>query len=450
MKKLLFTALVTLLTGSFIFAQTASKTERYQQLPKHAVVLLQKVNFGVVAESKGPTLRVEPLKLDSTRSFFGYNLPAKDSFPNVRSRFQYHKPNVLVETSAIFQQGNWVITGRFTETRDQLGRVVELAGESYLQDEKKYQPESKLLLYPRGNFSTLIDSVAIYIWNEDANNWEKTLLQTNSYNAQNRLAREFAEITVDGLKYQSMVTYTYNEAGKNTLIEEVKLFYGIVSPVSRTTMAYNGDGKLSESIVSVYWQGKYVPSDREVFLYARDAHRIDTYLWVETNGYWDKTQSHLYKFDAWGRNASLEKTFKGFDGNPDTRELVLYNYAVAGDQPNYQHLALEQTLQWDHATGKFNLSNRKFYHYRGISTDLPDLEVKVKSLLIYPNPSRENVQLSLEEDAQVWVYNALGQQMLSRRLAAGQSLDVVNLSRGVYYVVAQQEQILYTGKLIKQ
>lgn len=450
MNKLFFTVLVTLLTSSLIFAQSLSKTDWYQQLPKQALALLQKVNFGVASASKEPTLRVEPLRLDSTRSFSGYDLPTTDSFPNVRSRFQYPKPNVQVEINALYQQGKWVTTGRFTETRDQLGRVVELAGDSYLEAEKKYEPESKLMLYPRGNFSTLIDSVAIYIWNDGINNWEKTLLQTNSYNAQNRLAREFSEITVEGLKYQSMVTYTYNEAGKNTLIEEVKLFNGIVSPVSRTAMTYNGDGKLSESIVSVYWKGNFVPSDREVFLYAPDAHRVDTYLWVQPNGFWDKTQSHLYKLDVWNRTASLEKTFKGFDGNPDSRELVLYSYAVAGDQPDYHRLALEQTLQWDITAGKFNLSNRKFYHYRGISTDLPDLEVKVKSLLIFPNPSQEKIQLSLEEDAQVWVYNAMGQQMLSRRLAAGQSLDVMNLTRGVYYVVAQQEQVLYTGKLIKQ
>lgn len=450
MKKLLFTALVTLLTGSLIFAQSLSRSEYYQQLPKQALVLLQKVNFGGATESKEPTLRVEPLRLDSTRSFFGYELSAKDSFPNVRSRFQYPKPNVLVETSALFQQGNWVITGRFTETRDQLGRVVELAGDSYLEDEKKYQPESKLLLYPRGNFSTLIDSVAIYIWNDEINNWEKTLLQTNSYNAQNRLAREFSEITVDGLKYQSMVTYTYNEAGKNDTIKEINIFYGIISPVSRTAMTYTTDGKLKEVWVSKYQKGEFVLSERETYAYAPDKYRHDLFQKDETYGVWHKTQSLLYKLDAWNRIASVEKSFLGFDEDPDTRELVLYTYAVAGDQPDYQKLALEQTLQWDNAAGKFNLSDRKFYHYRGISTDLPDLEVKVKSLLIYPNPTQEKVQLSLEEDAQVWVYNALGQQMLSRRLAAGQSLDVMNLSRGIYYVVAQQEQILYTGKLIKQ
>lgn len=450
MKKLFFTTLVTLLTGGFIFAQSLSKSERYQQLPKEALILLQKVNFGSTAESKEPTLRVEPLRLDSTRSFFGYSLSIKDSVPNVRSRFQYPKPTVTVEINDLFQQGTWITTGRFTETRDQLGRVVELTGESYLDEEKKYQPESKLRIYPRGNFSTLIDSVAIYLWNEDGNKWEKTLLQTNSYNAQNRLARELSEITVEGLKYQSMVTYTYNAAGKNDTIKEIDIFFGIISPVSITAMTYTADGKLKEVWVSKYQKGEFVLSARETYAYAPDMYRHDLFERDETYGVWHKTQSLLYKLDQWKRIASLEKSLLGFDEDPDTRELVLYTYAVAGDQPDYQKLSLEQTLQWDDAAGKFNLSDRKFYHYRGISTDLPDLEVKVKSLLIYPNPTQESVQLSLEEDAQVWVFNGLGQQMLSRRLAAGQSLDVMNLSRGIYYVVAQQEQILYTGKLIKQ
>lgn len=450
MKKLFFTTLVTLLTGGLIFAQSLTKSERYQQLPKEALVLLQKVNFGNASESKEPTLRVEPLKLDSTRSFSGYALSAKDSVPNVRSRFQYPKSTVTVEINDLFQQGTWITTGRFTETRDQLGRVVELTGESYLDEEKKYQPESKLRIYPRGNFSTLIDSVAIYLWNEDGNKWEKTLLQTNSYNAQNRLARELSEITVEGLKYQSMVTYTYNQAGKNDTIKEIDIFFGIISPVSITAMTYTTDGKLKEVWMSKYQKGEFVLNARETYAYAPDMYRHDLFERDETYGVWHKTQSLLYKLDQWKRIASLEKSLLGFDEDPDTRELVLYTYAVAGDQPDYQKLALEQTLQWDDAAGKFELSDRKFYHYRGISTDLPDLEVKVKSLLIYPNPTQESVQLSLEEDAQVWVFNALGQQMLSRRLAAGQALDVVNLSRGIYYVVAQQEQILYTGKLIKQ
>ena len=450
MKKLFFTALVTFLTGSLMFAQSLSRTERYQHLPQQAITLLKKVNAGFLPEANHPTLRVEPLKLDSTRNFTGYDLPVKDSVPTVRSRFQYPKPNVQVEINAIYQQGNWLTTGRFTETRDQLGRVIELAGDSYLPDEKKYQPESKLLLYPRGNFSTLIDSVAIYIWNEDSNNWEKTLLQTNSYNAQNRLSRELSEITVEGLKYQSMVTYTYNEAGKNTLIEEVNLFFGIVAPVSRTAMTYHADGKMKEVLVSLYLKGEFVLSEREVFAYKPDAYKQDTYLRDETTGFWNKTQSLLYNLDVWNRTSSLEKTIMGFDGSPEARELTVYGYVVNGDQPNYQHLSMEQIYQWDKATGAYNLSDRKFYHYRGISTDLPDLEVKAKSLLIFPNPAQDKIQLSLEEDAQVWVYNALGQQLLSRRLTAGQSLDVMQLSRGLYYVVAQHERILYTGKLIKQ
>jgi len=448
MKKLLFTSLFAVLMMGLSFAQRPSIQSIERKLPTPLANLFKKTQRMVAGPGTASNLRSEPLRLDSSVLFIGYDLAPQDSTPVLRTLYQYPKPNVKVEYEEQYAEGQWKRLSRFTETRDQMGRVIELSGDDYDAASKQYTTNSRLLLYPRGNSFVLLDSVLVYSWNPDLERMEKSLLQTNLYDAQNRLIRVITEIQILGFNVNTHEIYSYNAAGENTLIEDFKASNGILSPQSRTAMGY-ANGKLKELTLSLYWQGNFVPSDREVFTYFDGGYRQELFLWDESKASWFKTQNLEYRSDTWGRITSLERQAKGFGGEPDSRQLEKYKFIAAGNSANAEDLALEESFLWDPTQNKFVLHSRKHYYYRGVSTDLPDLEVDTKTLQIVPNPSAEKIYLSLEEDAQVWLYNAMGQIMLSKQVLSGQALDVYTLPKGVYYLVAQQKQALYSGKLVK-
>lgn len=446
MKKLFFTSMLAFLMASISFAQIANIQRIERDLPAHVAQVLKRAQQVLTPKTQAPTLRIEALRLDSSIRFIAYDLESKDSTPVVRTRNQYPNPNVAVEYQDQLEEGQWQTLSRFTQTRDQLGRVIELSGESY--DAGQYILESKLLLYPRGNSMEMLDSVVIYAWNPDIEQLEKALKQNNVYNEKNQLIRTWSEVVVSGFKVELLENYTYNAAGENTLIEDFKIYFGIMAPSTRTEMKYK-DGKLQEHVLSLYVQGKFIPSDRETFTYFTGGHRQEVFIWVDSTASWFKIQNLDYRSDRWGRIVSLEKKFRGFDGEPDTRQLEKYQYITEGEGANATDLAREEVYLWDLAQNKFILNERTHYYYRGISTHVPDLEVDAKTLRVYPNPSTDKVYLSLEQDAQVQVYNTAGQVMFSQQVLSGQALDIHMLPKGVYYFLARQEQNLYSGKMIK-
>lgn len=448
MKKVIFTSLLAMLVTGLAFAQTSNMQSIERKLPAQLANLFKKTQRTPAKRSVPSTLRTEPLRLDSAIRFIDYDLLPKDSTPVTRTLYQYPSATVTVEYEEQHDGGQWQRLSRFTETRDQLGRVIELSGDDYDADANKYTLNSKLRLYPRGNSVELLDSVVIYTWNPDLKLLERNLLQKNLYNEQNRLVKVLTEIQIVGFNVNTLENYTYNAAGENTLIEEFKVFNGILSPSSKTAMSY-ANGKLKELTLSLYWQGNFVPSDRETFTYFAGGYRQELFLWDESKAAWFKTQNLEYRSDAWDRITSLEKQSKGFDGNPDSRQLEKYKYAANGDGVNAEDMKLEELYLWDIAQAKFILNDRKHYYYRGISTDVPDVQIDAKSLRIYPNPSAEKVYLSLEQDAQVRVYNAMGQLMLSQPVLSGQALELYTLPKGVYYLLAKEKQTLYSGKVIK-
>lgn len=446
MKKLFFTSMLAFLMANISFAQIANSQRIEPDLPAHVAQVLKRAQQVLTPKTQGPTLRTEPLRLDSSIRFIAYDLATKDSTPVVRTRNQYPNPSVTVEYQDQLEEGQWQTLSRFTQTRDQLGRVIELSGESY--DAGQYILESKLLLYPRGNSMEMLDSVVIYAWNPDIEQLEKALKQNNVYNEKNQLIRTWSEVVVSGFKVELLENYTYNAAGENTLIEDFKIYFGIMAPSTRTEMKYK-DGKLQEHVLSLYVQGKFIPSDRELFSYYSGGFRQEVFIWDEANANWYKIQNLIHRIDAWNRIVWREKLSRGSEGGPDERQLELYTYLTEGTGANAADLKREELFHWDTAQSKFNLSDRKYYYYRGISTRVPDLEVDAKTLRVYPNPSTDKVYLSMEQDAQVQVYNTAGQVMFSQQVLSGQALDIHMLPKGVYYFLARQEQNLYSGKMIK-
>jgi uncharacterized delta-60 repeat protein len=72
-------------------------------------------------------------------------------------------------------------------------------------------------------------------------------------------------------------------------------------------------------------------------------------------------------------------------------------------------------------------------------------------LAIYPNPARDQVQFELKQKAVVRLYSALGQLLLEETRDAGlQSLDLIGLSEGMYFVEVVSENYRTRSRIVKQ
>lgn len=78
-------------------------------------------------------------------------------------------------------------------------------------------------------------------------------------------------------------------------------------------------------------------------------------------------------------------------------------------------------------------------------------ETPLNNFTIYPNPARDKVQFELEQKAVVRLYSALGQLLLEEALEAGlQTIDLVGLSEGIYFVEVVSENYRARSRIVKQ
>ena len=89
------------------------------------------------------------------------------------------------------------------------------------------------------------------------------------------------------------------------------------------------------------------------------------------------------------------------------------------------------------------------------STNTPDIgfeEVNQISLNVYPNPASNILILQTDanlKDATMYIYNSHGQQLRATQLNEGNTLDVSDLSNGMYfYQLANGTKLLHHGKFI--
>jgi len=87
-----------------------------------------------------------------------------------------------------------------------------------------------------------------------------------------------------------------------------------------------------------------------------------------------------------------------------------------------------------------------------------ELVIKKYQLKIYPNPTSDNINLSMAEqpkqELQLEVYTISGQLVFEKHLPAfekEQRINIQHLQSGVYLVKLMSEyQVVYSGKIVKE
>lgn len=452
MKQYILPVLLWTLAFSHAFAQqtlSPSAQQNLGMLPTNALKLLTKAGF-VTAQSNGSTLnadeRTNPLQLDSTKTFVGYNLNAgQDSTPLARTIYQYPQTSKRIETNYQFENGAWTPTDRSNITIDALEREPAATSELFDITTQTWVLDSRYQAFFRGNAVDQLDSLLLFDWDETLPGWALAFSVRNTYDAQNRLIISESTFDFDGQLALLRDVYSYNASGDNHLIESFIVSSGFELPSGKTELQYANHLLIQEIKYASAGFSGFVPSDRIVYAYYANnkLKQQNTSVYVPGVNDWAPTQTQLFSYDAQLR-ISEQEIITTEPGTPE--EKMRLNYVYKQDEK----LALESIFVWDAGTGAYVLSDRKYYYYTAGSAGLFPTPGNVQNLVMFPNPSTATVQFSLDNEAIVMVFDASGKLMDSQVVMPGSSLNLAALPAGIYQVIATDNDKRFAGKIIKQ
>jgi Secretion system C-terminal sorting domain len=392
--------------------------------------------------SSGTESRSNVLRLDSTKTFYGYPPTPNDSFPLFRSIYTYPTPNEKVETNFQYEAEQWFTINRITERIYPSEGKVENIGEGFDPSTQQFIPYSKVVLYPRQNSTTLVDSLYVWVWAPELNDWQQIMSTKNEYDNNNRLIESNSDIVVIGQSLSFSDEYQYDANGDNTLILSYGVLGGQAYLTNMVEIEYIDHLQVSVT-ASIFELTTPIPQSKATYQYTtfRKDSISNSYEWSNSLNDWQQTEEKTYFYDEQERIEAYIKRFFNQDG---TEEREMLNYAYKTDEL----LAIESSFIWD-GGGAFWLADRKFYYYTDLTSNTDNPSKNLQVMTFHPNPATDALQLDLQEPAIVQVFNTSGQQVESLTYTPGRKLAIGDWPAGLYYITAQTERSVFTGKLIK-
>jgi|APTNR8051073442_1049403.scaffolds.fasta_scaffold00234_41 hypothetical protein len=423
-----------------------SVKQHRNDFPEKVARLLNKAGFDTQIPAGNQQLqpRFTALQLDSTKTFYGYDLNQPgDSTPLARTVYNYPESNVKVETNSQWELEEWLTLNRITSIYDEQNRLVEVFAQAYDPDSDSFIPDSKLETFYRGNSAELIDSFAVSQWSPDLMDWVVQIATWNVFDDEDQLLESYSTIGFLGEPILFKDTYLYDINGDNHLIESTAIFEGQELSTGRTENTYTNH-LLTAAVVYTSDGFNFFPDSRETFLYAPFGllARHSRMTWSVEIETWQLAQTIDYQYDEEQRISEKFITFYE-NGAPADAERPSYEY-VEGE-----NLALETLYLYDADSETWSLDRKTYYYYDGL-TATPNEPVQVLALPLAPNPTTGWVKIGMEEILAVQLFDATGRMITAQLLQPGQMLDLSSLPAGIYQLVAQNETSFYGGRIVKQ
>ena len=384
------------------------------------------------------------LQLDSTKTFYAYNLNAPgDSTPLFRSIYQYPQADTKVEINYQYDNNGWLTLYRTTFVKDDQDRLTSIVAEAFDPLEQAYKPDSKIEVFPHGDSPVLVDSFFTYLWDSTITDWHIILSARNTFDDADLLLENVTSIDYFGDPLIFKEIYSYDDNGDNYLIEEFAILGLDEFPSSRTDQVFV-DHRPIEVLYSVFDGGGFAQQDRNNYAYTLfGALRLNlSFEWDTSINNWRMTRRIEYGFDNEQRVASKATTILHVN-LADERQLSTYAYVED------ENLYCEMTFLWNDDVFDWLLDSKTFYYYDGATAVDPEPD-EVQALLAWPNPTTGIVQFAFESDTDVQVFGTTGQLVQSRRMQPGQALDFSGLPAGIYAVKARDDNGFYNGRIVKQ
>lgn len=369
------------------------------------------------------------------------NYTGSDSTASQRILYDYPLPEQRIETSYQFEEGLWIAQTRINYILDARGRTIENILERYEPVSQQFIPQARTQTFPRGTSLTLVDSVFTFNWAADQSTWERFIVQRNRFNTQNQLIESESVISFSGQNFVNRDLHFYDAQGNLIRIENYSRVNGQFILTSFSTHTYE-NGLLSRvtSFAPVPPKDS-VPLNLSVTTYNENnlIRSIESFNWDIVNKVWNKTSSTILTYNV--KNLLQSRTTEVVaNGNRQiSRNDLFYN--------NRDLLIQEQNFVGAGTPPEWTLDSKKFYYY-DLASSLK--EPSIQLIQISPNPSRDEIRLDLPSGAYFQIYNAAGQVQLSGEMNGQNRLDVRHWPKGMYWIVAQDGQQRWVGKMVKE
>jgi hypothetical protein len=382
------------------------------------------------------------LRLDSTKTFFAYDPTGTlDSLPLFRTVYQYPQTNVHVEIEDQYEEGDWTPVARSLYLSDDLGRLVDVIAQYYDTEIGNYVSDSRIRIFPHGASLELIDSFFVYGWNPDIADFVPVVSNVNVFDENDRIVEIHSTFDLFGEPVVFRDVLHYDSAGDNVLTESFAVFDGAELLLRITETEFLNHLPI-EAIESAFAGVGFEPVSRITYAYTNSgALRQQSTFEVDfVIGEWILTGRITYDYDDAARLSSIET--EEYQEEETLFNRVTYDYIQDTD------LALETTYFRFNMAEDWTLETREYYYYNIVSS-VPEAPRSTLALKVAPNPTTSTIQIQLEGDAFVQIFDATGQLRHSVNFQSGQLIDLAGLPAGVYYLMAKNKSHVYSSKVVK-
>ncbi|MGB3949309.1 MAG: T9SS type A sorting domain-containing protein [Bacteroidia bacterium] len=324
-----------------------------------------------------------------------------------------------------------------------------------------------------------------FLFLEDTDTIVTVYYESYTYNNVGLPTQSFQMSDDNGI-FDTTKTETYTYDNQNKQLSHTYFYFSnstIVSGVTNTN-SYDINGNLTTKTKQVFNTGSLTWKNNKKNDYFYDNNNVPSktvnYNWNDNNNSWEKTDSTVNMvFDYW--NGSFEDAryttvtnidttgftqidsfyydsqnnmiqrfnYNGFSGvfSPGYSEIYTYSYDSTNNLLEYTYLHYYGAVDSTPDTGL----KQTFHDYAACATPagISDFD-KNETPVLYPNPSNGILSISNHTSiSQIEVYSIYGKKVYATE-AVSQTIDLTNLSKGVYIVKLQDGAQVATQKVIIQ
>ncbi len=270
------------------------------------------------------------------------------------------------------------------------------------------------------NEQGIVKQVFIQTWDNE-NEWLDYQKVEYHYDAQNRITNRFSYQWQDNLQlwketYKEELSYTSQGEIESDINYQWSNQISDWIPLYKTKYDYLESGEINELIESYYEFGEWYLTIKNSYTYNEDGIFLGTIEYDYVNENW----------------IEWEKKIITYDMNYSENELLVPRYYWQDMPINYMVKQLEifqKHQNWD-------LMQDINFYYSPQNVDAVT-EPSNKTFSIYPNPSNGIINLEINEDVNLLIYNSTGQLIMHKLLSAKQNtkktLDLSLFKRGIYF-----------------
>lgn len=324
-------------------------------------------------------------------------------------------------------------------TYDNMNRCIDIYTELYGSMMEKIH--DSLFYDERG------DMVRQEGWQLIQGAWKKVYFVEFTYNDNHQVLTRKNYNSFNDFMLNATYTVTYNEQGQK---ERIDLDFFDINPFSSIRYVYN-NGRIEMEEWSDYDfdSGTTPVTTRVYYSYNNNNNAVTAREYYDVYGASESMQSiELFTYDNNGNCIQREKqtpsgmvterfVYKDFSNNLVADAVMPYtpeNMSPWGDEfqrPTlYGNTNLYTTEEWwaqNDADELVYVCDYDYMYATGVGLD----EIEVEDIKLYPNPASDMVNIDMEKDAQVYIYNENGQiAMVSK--THNNTINVSMLKNGMY------------------